>query len=172
MINRIVLMGRLTADPEVKQTQSGISQLNFSVAVERNKANRDGTRQTDFIPCQAWRQTADFIGKYFRKGSMIAIDGSLQSHQYTDQQGNNRTAYQVVAEQVSFAGSKSENAPEQPQNQPPRQQGAPAPYSQPQQRQYQAPYQGYHAPPPKNQGFDMGDFGDFEELDNDSGLPF
>ena len=110
MINVVVLMGRLVADPELKQTTTGVSTTSFRIAVDRNFANKEtGERQADFINIVAWRQTADFICKYFRKGSMIAIEGSLQSRSYTDKDGNNRTVYEVVASNVSFTGSKAES---------------------------------------------------------------
>ena len=102
-------MGRLTADPELKQTQNSTPVCSFRIAVERNVVNKQtGERATDYISVIAWRQTAEFICKYFRKGSMIALEGSLQSRSYTDKDGNNRTAYEVVANNVSFTGSKSE----------------------------------------------------------------
>lgn len=110
MINVVVLMGRLVADPELKQTQNGTSVCSFRIAVDRNVANKQtGERQADFINITAWRQTAEFVCKYFRKGSMIAIEGSLQTRSYTDKDGNNRTAYEVVANNVSFTGSKAES---------------------------------------------------------------
>lgn len=110
MINVVVLMGRLTADPELKQTANGSSVTSFSIAVERNFANKEtGERQADFINIVAWRQTADFICKYFRKGSMIAVEGSLQSRSYEDKEGKKRTVYEVVASNVSFTGSKAES---------------------------------------------------------------
>lgn len=102
-------MGRLTADPELKQTQNSTPVCSFRIAVERNVVNKQtGERATDYISVIAWRQTAEFVCKYFRKGSMIALEGSLQSRSYTDKDGNNRTAYEVVASNVSFTGSKSE----------------------------------------------------------------
>ncbi|MEE1280434.1 MAG: single-stranded DNA-binding protein [Oscillospiraceae bacterium] len=110
MINVVVLMGRLTADPELKQTANGTSVCSFSIAVDRAFANKQtGERQADFINITAWRQTAEFICKYFRKGSMIAIEGSLQSRSYEDKEGKKRTAYEVVANNVSFTGSKAES---------------------------------------------------------------
>ncbi len=110
MINVVVLMGRLTADPELKQTATGTAVTSFSIAVERSFANKQtGERQADFINIVAWRQTAEFICKYFRKGSMIAIEGSLQTRSYEDKEGNKRTVYEVVASNVSFTGSKAES---------------------------------------------------------------
>ena len=108
MINTVVLMGRLTADPELKTTQSGFSVTSFSIAVERNYAPKGQERQTDFINVVAWRQTAEFVCKYFDKGQMIAVEGSIQARKYQDKNGNNRVAVEVVANQVSFCGSKSE----------------------------------------------------------------
>lgn len=163
MINRIVLMGRLTADPEYRQTPNGIAVATFSIAVDRSFASKGQERQTDFIPCVAWRQTADFVSRYFQKGSMIAVDGSLQTRKYTDKQGNNRTAFEVVIDQVSFTGSKAESS---------------GTYTAPQQRtapQYNsapAPKTSFNEPPQGGKAFEIGAFGDFEELDNDDGLPF
>ena len=102
-------MGRLTADPELKMTQNSTPVCSFRIAVDRNVTNKQtGERATDYINVIAWRQTAEFVCKYFRKGSMIALEGSLQSRSYTDKDGNNRTSYDVVANNVSFTGSKSE----------------------------------------------------------------
>lgn len=107
MLNIVVIMGRLTADPELKTTNSGNTLTSFAVAVERSFA-KGGNRETDFINVVAWRSTAEFICKYFRKGQMIAINGSLQQRNYEDRDGNKRTAYEVVAQQVSFCGGKQD----------------------------------------------------------------
>ncbi len=109
MINNVVLMGRLTAAPELKTTPNGTSVTSFSVAVERNYAPKGQERQTDFINVVAWRQTAEFVTRYFHKGSMIAVEGSIQTRKYQDKNGNNRVAVEVVANQVSFCGSKAES---------------------------------------------------------------
>ena len=107
MLNRIILMGRLTRDPELRRTGSGIAVASFSLAVDRDFAPKDGgNRETDFIDCVAWRQTGEFVSKYFQKGSLIAIEGSLQTRQYQDKNGNNRTAIEIVANNANFAGSK------------------------------------------------------------------
>ena len=99
-MNSINIIGRLTADPELKQTQSGIDVCSFRIAV-----NRPGTKdKTDFLPCVAWRQTAEFVNRYFTKGKMIALSGVLTSRQYEDQDGHKRTAYEVVADRVFFTG--------------------------------------------------------------------
>ena len=108
MINNVVLMGRLTAVPELKTTQSGISTVRFSVAVERRYNKQGEERQTDFIDCVAWRQTAEFVSKYFNKGSMIAVEGSIQTRNYEDKNGNKRKAVEVQVDNVSFCGSKGE----------------------------------------------------------------
>lgn len=108
MLNSVIIMGRLTSDVELKKTPSNISVANFSVAVDRNYKSGE-ERQTDFINCVAWRGTADFVSTYFKKGQMIAVQGSLQTTPYTDKNGNKRTAYDVVAENVSFCGSKNDN---------------------------------------------------------------
>ena len=108
MINNVVLMGRLTAVPELKTTQSGISTVRFSVAVERRYNKQGEERQTDFVDCVAWRQTAEFVSKYFNKGSMIAVVGSIQTRNYEDKNGNKRKAVEVQVDNVSFCGSKGE----------------------------------------------------------------
>lgn len=109
MLNKVILMGRLTADPEHKQTVSGVSVTSFSLAVERNFSGKDKERETDFITIVAWRQTADFICKYFAKGRMIALEGSIQTRRYEDRNGNKRTAVEVVADHVYFTGEKKES---------------------------------------------------------------
>ena len=102
-------MGRLTNDAELKTTNQGTSVTSFSIAVDRAYAKQGEDRQTDFINIVAWRSTAEFITKYFRKGSMIALTGSLQTRKYQDRNGNNRMAYEVVANEVSFCGDKKES---------------------------------------------------------------
>ncbi|MDD5887491.1 MAG: single-stranded DNA-binding protein [Oscillospiraceae bacterium] len=109
MLNCAVIMGRLTADPELRTTNSGISVTSFSVAVDRSYQRAGQERQTDFINVVAWRQTAEFVTRYFHKGSMIAVQGSIQTRKYTDRNGNNRTAFEIVADNVSFCGSKAES---------------------------------------------------------------
>ena len=109
MLNHITLMGRLTRDPELRYTQSGTPVASFSLAVDRDYGSRDGgERQTDFINVVAWRQTAEFVTRYFRKSSMIAIQGSIQTRNYEDKNGNKRTAVEIVADRASFCGSKAE----------------------------------------------------------------
>lgn len=108
MVNCIVIMGRLVADPELRTTSSGLSVSSFTVAVDRSYTRPGEEKQTDFIPVVAWRNTADFVTKYFHKGSMIAVQGSLQTRKYEDRSGQKRTAFEIVADNVSFCGSKAE----------------------------------------------------------------
>lgn len=107
MINSVVLTGRLTAAPELKTTSNGISVTSFSIAVERPYKSGD-EKQTDFITIVAWRSTAEFISKYFAKGSAIGIEGSIQTRKYQDQKGNNRVAFEVVADKAHFIERKRE----------------------------------------------------------------
>lgn len=111
MLNKIVIMGRLTRDPELRYTQSQTPVASFTVAVDRDYKNADGSRGTDFIDCVAWRQGGEFISSYFRKGSMIVVSGSLQSRQWTDRDGNKRTSWEVNVENSYFGESKREDAP-------------------------------------------------------------
>lgn len=146
MLNRAILMGRLTADPDLRQTPNGVSVATFSLAVNRNY-NKD---QTDFINIVAWRQTADFVSRYFKKGQLVAVEGSIQTRSYTDKQGNKRTAFEVVADQVYFAESKNGSRPTQ---------DFPLPTDMDE--------------PAKGTSFSIGDIGDYEEIDPDDGdLPF
>lgn len=108
MLNHIDLMGRLVADPELKTTQNGIAVTSFRIAVDRNYTPQGQEKQADFIPCVAWRQTAEFISRYFSKGRMIALEGSLQSRNYEDEQGQKRTAYEVIVDHAYFADSKQD----------------------------------------------------------------
>ena len=106
MINRVVLMGRITQNLEVKQTPSGVAVLQFSLAVERQFKNADGEKETDFINCVAWRQQAEFIGKYFGKGRMIALEGNLRTRTYDDKNGVKHYVTEVYVDNVSFTGEK------------------------------------------------------------------
>ncbi len=108
-LNKVVLAGRLTADPELKQTTSGISVVSFSLAVNR-KYVKDAEQKTDFITVNAWRQTADFISRYFRKGSAICITGTIQTRSWQAQDGSKRYATEVVADEAMFVDSKNDNA--------------------------------------------------------------
>ena len=106
-MNVICIMGRLTADPELRHTASQVPVTSFTVAVDRAFQQKGSERQADFIPVVAWRNTAEFICRYFRKGQKMAVKGELQTRQYTDKEGNKRTAYEVVADQVYFVESKA-----------------------------------------------------------------
>lgn len=102
-------MGRLGQDPELRTTSNGTAVCSFSVAVDRDFVRKGEERQTDWIRITAWRQTAEFISKYFRKGSMIAVEGRIQTGSYTDRDGNNRDRFEIVADNVSFCGSKRDD---------------------------------------------------------------
>ena len=148
-MNSICLMGRMTGDPELKTTQSGVSVTSFSVAVDRAYRSKDQERQTDFINCVAWRNTAEFISRYFRKGQRIALQGSLQSRKYTANDGSQRTVYEVVVDNAFFCESKGGNAA-----------GAPG---------YDSQVPQYSEARP---AFSTANSGDFEEILTDEDLPF
>ena len=148
-MNSICLMGRLTGDPELKTTQSGVSVTNFSVAVDRAFRSKDQERQTDFSNCVAWRGTAEFITRYFRKGQRIAVQGSLQSRSYTANDGSKRTVYEVVVDNAFFCESKGGQTA-----------GAPNYDS-------QIPHVSEARP-----AFSTANTGDFEEILTDEELPF
>lgn len=105
MLNVVALMGRLVADPELRTTPQGTNVCRFRLACDRSFVRQGEQRQADFLDVVAWRQTAEFVSKYFQKGSLIAIEGSLQTRQYQDKNGNNRTAVEVLADNVSFAAA-------------------------------------------------------------------
>lgn len=107
--NKVILGGRLTSDPELKTTQAGISVTSFRIAVNR-RPGKDGESQTDFFSVTAWRGTAEFVTKYFRKGSSICVTGSLQNREWTDKEGNKRTVTEIQADEVTFVDSRSESA--------------------------------------------------------------
>ena len=109
MLNVVAIMGRLVADPELRTTTQGTNVCSFRIACDRNFARQGEQRQADFIDIVAWRQQAEFVSKYFQKGSLIAIEGSLQTRQYQDKNGNNRTAIEIVASNINFVTPKSQN---------------------------------------------------------------
>lgn len=153
MLNTITIMGRLVRDPELRRTQSGTAVCSFTVAVDRDFQSKDGgERQTDFIDVVAWRQTGEFVSKYFTKGRMIVVSGSLQSRKWQDRNGQNRISWEVIADNVYFGDSKREGNG-----------GYDAPaYAAP---AYNAPAGGYTAP--------VGGTSDFSEIDDEDGdLPF
>ena len=147
-MNLAILMGRLTATPELRKTNSGLSVTSFSIAIDR-RFSRGEEKQTDFINCVAWRQTAEFITTYFTKGSMIAVEGSIQTRRYTDKDGNDRTATEVVVNQAHFTGSKRESG------------GDTGYYS-----------GGASAPAPAAPSYSNATSGDFAEIADDDDLPF
>lgn len=110
MLNHIIIMGRLTRDPELRRTGSGVAVASFTLAVDRDFAPRDGgERETDFIDCVAWRQTGEFVSKYFTKGRMAVVSGRLQIRNWTDKEGNKRRSAEVVADNVYFGDSKRDS---------------------------------------------------------------
>lgn len=157
-MNKVVLVGRLTADPELRQTQSGIASCQFTVAVDRRFADKNtGERQADFIRCQAWRQTAEFVGKYFSKGKMIALEGSLRTGSYTDRNHSDVTHYttDVFVDAVEFCGGKNDSGSGNTQNTQNTQSASPAPQQ-----------------PKDNPDMSYGSLSDFEEILNDGEVPF
>lgn len=143
MLNVAVLMGRLCADPEPKVTPNGISVTSFTLAVDRSYQKSGQDRQCDFIDIVVWRSTADFVCKYFTKGQLIAVQGSIQTRTYTDRDGNKRKAFEVVADNVHFAESKRDGNSHNGNNNT---------YNEPQ--------------------YPTGDTGDFEEIPSSDDLPF
>lgn len=159
MLNRVILMGRITQDLELRQTPSGASVITFNVAVDRGYAKQGEERQTDFITCVAWNQRAEFINNYFSKGRMIAIEGQLRTRTYDDKNGSRHYVTEVYVDSVSFTGEA-------------KQQGArDNSYSAPQ-PSYTAPQQSYADPAPKNESVSIGELSDFEEILSDDGVPF
>ena len=149
MFNKAILIGRLTADPELKQTTSGIYLVNFRIAVDRRFKSQDGERKADFITIVCWRQQAEFVAKYFHKGDPIGVEGSIQTRDYEDRQGNKRNAVEVVADNVFFVSGKSGGAAPAMQAAVP---ATPAPA---------APV-----------AYSSGAVSDFEEVETDNDLPF
>ncbi|MDD5952333.1 MAG: single-stranded DNA-binding protein [Oscillospiraceae bacterium] len=157
MLNVAVLMGRLVADPELRHTPNNVAVTTFTIAVDRSYVKAGTERQADFIDIVAWRSSAEFVCKYFRKGQMIAVQGSIQTRSYTDSQGIKRKAFEIVADNVHFADSKRDNSGNNNSfnnynnyNEQPRQEAPSAP-----------------AP-----AYTSGNTGDFEEIITDDDLPF
>lgn len=168
-MNNVILMGRLTADPELRQTQSGISSCRFTIAVNRKFKNKDTDQyDADFISCVAWRQTAEFVSRYFSKGSMICVSGSLRTGSYTDKNHSDVTHYttDVFVDGVEFTGEKKQQGTsnnQQPQQQrPQQQQQQPAP-------QY-TPHNALEAGQPEAMSYS--NLSDFEEILSDGDVPF
>ena len=147
MFNKAILIGRLTADPELKSIPSGASVCTFRIACDRRFAGKDGERKADFITIVAWRQTAEFVSKFFTKGKLIGVDGSIQTRDYTDKDGNKRTAFEVVADNCFFVGAKNEAGGSN----------------------FAAPSDSFSTAPV---AYSSGSAGDFEEVEADSDLPF
>ncbi len=158
-MNKVILVGRLTADPELRQTTSGVSSCRFSVAVTRNYKNQNGEYEADFIDCTAWRLTAEFVSRHFNKGKMILVEGSLRNSKYQDKKYPDVTHYktEVFVDNVEFVGGKNDGG------------------SQPQNNTYQAPRQQAPAPQqpaPANDNMSYGNLGEYEELLNEDDMPF
>lgn len=110
MLNKVFIMGRLTRDPELRRTNSGTAVTSFTLAVDRDFKNADGTKETDFVDCVAWRSTAEFAAKYFTKGRMAVVEGKLQIRDWQDKDGNKRRNAEVIADNLYFGDSRSDNA--------------------------------------------------------------
>ena len=155
MLNRIVLMGRLTRDPELRRTQSGTAVTSFSIACDRDFKSQSGEKETDFIDVVAWRGTAEFVSKYFTKGRMAVVEGRLQIRDWTDKEGNKRRNAEVVADNVYFGDSKRDSGGDY---------GGPPPYGVP------AAPSGHT---PASRGDALSEYSDFTETDDiDGELPF
>ena len=111
MLNKVFLQGRMCADPVLRHTQSGTAVASFTIAVDRDFKNQNGEKEADFVNCVAWKGTAEFVSRYFTRGRMAVVEGRLQSRKYQDKDGNNRTAYEVVASSVYFGDSKKDTDP-------------------------------------------------------------
>ncbi len=168
MLNKVILMGRLCADPDFRQTQNGTAVCRIRVAVDRRFSNKQtGEREADFISVTCWRQQAEFVSRYFHKGSMIIVEGSLRNSDYTDQNGVKHYGMEVQADNVSFGETKraaQENS------------GYQGAYQQPAYTQQAAPAPQPAAPAPANDSapgsLQLGDLGDFEEILSDGEVPF
>jgi single-strand DNA-binding protein len=175
-MNKVILVGRLTADPVLRQTQSGVASCRFTVAVDRRFADKTtGERQADFISCTAWRQTAEFVSRYFNKGKLIAIEGSLRNNNYQDRNHPDVTHYtmDVQVDNVEFVGGKGDNGGNGGGYQNGGGYGAPQNnynnnYSAPPQQS--APPQA--APAQNNDSMSYGNLSDFEEILSDGDVPF
>ncbi|MCC8131647.1 MAG: single-stranded DNA-binding protein [Oscillospiraceae bacterium] len=159
MLNRVILMGRITRDLEIRQSQGGTAVLRFSIAVDRNFARQGEERQTDFFTCVAFGQRAEFINKYFRKGSMIAIEGQLRENNYEDRNQVKHYSVEVIVDGVSFTGEKASD----------RDNSGSSSY----QSSYRQPTQQQPAyNEPASNPIAIGNMDDFEEILSDDGVPF
>lgn len=169
-MNKVILVGRLTADPELRQTQGGISSCRFTVAVDRKFADKNtGERQADFITCVAWRQTAEFVSRYFSKGKLIGVEGTLRNNNYQDRNHPDVTHYtmDVVVDNVEFVGGKNDSGNG-------GYQGSNGNYSAPQNNYQAAPPQqaAPQQPAQNNDSMSYGSLSDFEEILSDGDVPF
>ena len=146
MLNCAAIMGRLTADPELKKTSQDISVCSFTVAVDRNFVKQGEERQADFIDVTAWRQQAEFVSRFFHKGSMIAVNGSIQTRNWEDKNGNKRKSTEIIADNISFCGGKNDNNTGAS--------AAPAAFNEP------------------ATSYSTADEGDFQEIPDEDDLPF
>lgn len=156
MLNHVVLMGRLTADPEIRYTPNNVAVASYTLAVERSYSSQGEQRKADFIDCTSWRQQAEFVSKYFRKGQLVAVEGAIQTDSYTDNQGIKRKRFEIVADRVHFAESRNSSA-----------NNGQAYASVPQVQASGVPAVQQPAPT-----FAVGDAGDFQEISSDDDLPF
>lgn len=159
MLNVVAIQGRLTHDPELKTTPNGVSVCSFRIACERSYSSKGEERKADFFTITAWRQTAEFVCKYFQKGSMIAIEGSLQTRQYQDQQGSNRTVVEIVANNVSFCSGKAAERP------------STASFDQ-QTKNHEREATAAHSTPQHPQSYAQDSTDDFAEISDTDELPF
>ena len=170
MLNKAILVGRLCTEPEMRQTPNGVQVCTFRLAVQRSYAARGGERQTDFLSIVTWRTQADFVSRYFHKGNMIGIDGHIETRSYTDRNNQQRTAFEIIADNVSFVESKASaaNGGNDYSGGTSFAGNAAPSYSSPQ----PAPAPASPAPQQPASNFSSGDFGDFQEIDSDEDLPF
>ena len=162
MLNRSIIMGRITHPLEIRMTPSGVPVLQFTVAVDRNFADKNtGERQADFISCVAWRQAAEFIGRYFDKGRMIALEGRLQSRTYDDKNGTKHYITELIVDQVSFTGEPKQSGYNQQQGGGYNQHGS-----------YQGSYNQQQGGGYNQQSGTLGDLSEFEDVLSDEGVPF
>lgn len=156
MLNVVAIMGRLVADPQLRQTTTGKNVASFRIACDRGRRDANGQNQADFFDVVAWERSAEFVCRYFQKGSLIAVDGRLQSRQYQDKNGNNRQAVEIVAQNINFTGPKSQN----------QGMGAPA-VSAPAPAEYARP-----AAQPAAPAYSAGSNDDFALIEDEGDLPF
>lgn len=158
MLNVVAIQGRLVADPELRTTPQGTSVCQFRIACERSFARQGEQRQADFIDIVAWRSTAEFVCKYFSKGSMILVEGRIQTRQYQDKNGSNRTAFEVVAGGVSFGGKSAEKPSVRDFDQ--------------QTKDHEREANAAHSVPQAASGYSQGSADDFAVITDDDDLPF